>query len=142
MTNKCPSCGEPVPSNSLTCPRCYASIPRREEKPIKEKPVRKTVVKSKLVSILLAVLPAPFGLLGLGLIYEDYKDRRGWAYLIFGLVVYVMLITFIMLWARGEIIAKVLSTVMAFIMAIVYISAFFAQIAETKFGSIFKMFRF
>lgn len=53
-----------------------------------------------------------------------------------------MLITFIMLWARGEIIAKVLSTVMAFIMAIVYISAFFAQIAETKFGSIFKMFRF
>lgn len=141
MVNKCPACGEPVPSNSLTCPKCYASVPRREKEPEREKPASGCILKSGLISLLLAVVPAPFGLLGLGLIYRNYKDHKGWAYLVFGLVVYILLFSFIRWWVNGEVIAKVLSTVMIFMLALVYVSAFFAQFAETKFGSVLKMFR-
>ena len=84
MSRKCPYCGEPVPSFSINCPKCYKTIPREEPK-AKEQPKSERipndrapsvqVFNSKLV-MFLALIPAAVGLMGMGQIYmKEYgKD--------------------------------------------------------------------
>jgi len=73
MERRCPHCGEPVPSNSINCPACFREIPRDSTTASE----RKTEVgwKSRGLALLLALIPAVFGGLGIGLIYlGDKKD--------------------------------------------------------------------
>ena len=98
MTRKCPYCGEPVPSYSINCPRCYRSIPRGEESKKKEEyrvpddraPSVFTV--NRKIVILLALIPAAFGLMGLGQFYER-EYRKGLTFLIPGLLMFIMIVT-------------------------------------------------
>ena len=74
MTRKCSNCGETVQSNSLTCPRCFKSVPRED---FVTESTNKTVVEKeknfKLFSFLTFV-PSIFGFMGLGQIYfKEYK---------------------------------------------------------------------
>ena len=48
--------------------------------------------KSRTVIMILAVIPAFFGLLGLGQIYRDRRDRLGWMFLVGGLILYAILV--------------------------------------------------
>ncbi len=89
---RCPSCGELVPSNSITCPKCYRKIPNDPE------PVRndwggtgdagRRKDRSGTIMLLLSVIPAFVGLLGLGLIYRYPARKRGYVALILGLLVF------------------------------------------------------
>lgn len=92
MSRRCPYCGELVPNNSLTCPKCYKKIPVEPE-PVKDtggaQPGRSARGYNKTLALILSVIPAFIGLLGLGLIYRDPRRKRGYVALVFGLVIFV-----------------------------------------------------
>ena len=89
---RCPYCGELVPSTSITCPKCYKKIPaepesvRRESDRPKNESGRRY---NRTVAILLSLIPGLFGLLGLGLIYRNPRQKRGYIALVLGLLFFV-----------------------------------------------------
>lgn len=88
MTRYCPKCGEPVPPNCITCPKCYAKVPSEpvtSEKTKQSEPKR----KSNSTRILLTVIPGFFGLLGLGILYDDTKNMLGYKFLVAGLLLFI-----------------------------------------------------
>jgi len=92
MTRRCPKCGEPVPSNCLTCPKCYAKIPAE---PVKTESTRQESsgtgqsARDPKIALLLTIIPAIFGLLGLGMIYMNSKRTEGYLILAVGLVLFL-----------------------------------------------------
>ena len=102
MSRKCPYCGEPVPSFSINCPKCYKSIPREEPKAKEQQRSERIpndrapsvqVFNSKLV-IFLALVPAAVGLMGMGQIYmKEYN--KGLKFLAVGLTAFVCLVLLI-----------------------------------------------
>lgn len=100
MSRKCPYCGEEVPSFSLNCPKCFRSIPREKERGRKDSEEYR-INEDRTLSLyrfdrktvlILALIPAAFGLMGLGQIYErEYK--KGTAFLVTGLVLFVSLVS-------------------------------------------------
>ena len=125
MSRKCPYCGEEVPTFSVTCPKCYNEIPREEEKaqqsrgysvPNDRVPATRTYSKT----LILAIVPALFGIMGLGQIYQGRTEKgvkflivgllsfgimafcmsqmitvQGWAFLLLGLFIISLLVYFI-----------------------------------------------
>ena len=86
---RCPNCGELVPSNSITCPKCYKKIPveettprsRDDESDRKDRPRFKA---NRKVAILLNAILGLFGITGLGQLYCGQK--RGALVLLVGLM--------------------------------------------------------
>jgi TM2 domain-containing membrane protein YozV len=105
MTKHCPYCGETVPSYSVTCPKCYKSIPREDESKKEAEDIRKDDRKkntesnksvsvktvNKALVLVLSLIPAAFGFMGLGQIYEgEYK--KGLLFLCIGLPIFVVMV--------------------------------------------------
>ncbi len=143
MKRRCPNCGAVVPDNSLTCPQCFAEVDRvlsDDPKKSTREQFREHIQrrdKNMTVSLVLAILPAFIGLLGLGLIYQDFRDIRGYRYLGTGFVLFmipVCLIVFLGLFSLILIIP-------IFFMLLLYLVTALASIAETHFGSIDLNFR-
>lgn len=93
VDRRCPYCGELVPSNSLTCPKCYKKIPVEPE-PVREdrdgpKNERGRSYNRKL-ALALTLVPGLFGILGLGLIYRNPRQKRGYLALLFGALIFVL----------------------------------------------------
>ena len=95
---KCPFCGEPVPSNSLNCPKCYRDIPREEYRI--EEDIRKGVPNDRAPSIrkinmkvviILALIPAAIGLMGMGQLYER-EYGKALFFFIPGLLMFIALV--------------------------------------------------
>jgi len=105
MTRYCPNCRAIVPKNSLNCPQCLTDVPRegwveddeqKSYKPSKSE-YRENIEKrhkSVIVVMLLAVVPALFGLLGIGHIYRDRRDITGWGILVAGFVLAMLVPVF------------------------------------------------
>lgn len=88
---RCPYCGELVPSNSITCPKCFKKIPSEPEPVREERQERKPKNEngrrySRKVALLLSLIPGLFGFLGLGLIYRNPRQKRGYVALVLGLL--------------------------------------------------------
>lgn len=145
---KCPECGEIVPSLSVTCPKCYSSVPRTDNVPDKKETSsskdndRKAGDKSILIATLLAAIPGIFGLQGLGRIYLDYRNEKGWFFLVFGAVLFALIYLCINWWDVAGSFTRVLLILALAILVMLYISSYLAQLADAHFGSVFKMFRF
>ncbi len=101
MTRRCPNCGAVVLPESLNCPHCYHDVPRtisdtgtdyhnRTYSQYEEQLSKRH--KSRTISLILAIIPAFFGLLGLAQIYQDYRDPLGWKVLGGGLILYILLV--------------------------------------------------
>ena len=89
---RCPYCGELVPSTSITCPKCYKKIPAEPEPVHREsdRPKNESGRRyNRTVAILLSLIPGLFGLLGLGLIYRNPRQKRGYVALVLGLLFFV-----------------------------------------------------
>ncbi len=89
MSRRCPNCGEMVPSNSITCPKCYKKIPVEPVRQQNERPEggdgSKTPWKPNLkVALLLNLILGLFGVLGIGQLYCG--KRRGLVFLAAGLL--------------------------------------------------------
>jgi hypothetical protein len=90
MTRYCPKCGEPVPSNCITCPKCYTKIPPEPVKATDDNATNQSGKKSdKSLRLLLTIIPGFFGVLGLGQIYRDYTSPKGYIFLIVGLALFL-----------------------------------------------------
>lgn len=148
MDRRCPNCGELVPSLSVTCPRCYSQVPRDDTVPKEKKEYRSGTGdegakgKSLMIATLLAAIPGLFGLLGLGRIYLDYKNEKGWFFLVTGAILFTSLLLCVDWWDSVSSFTRVLLLLAMVILAIVYISTYLSQLADTYFGSVFKFFRF
>ncbi len=145
---RCPNCGEIVPSLSVTCPKCYSSVPRNDDVPDMNGPrtgnreEKLPADKSVLIATLLAAIPGIIGLQGLGRIYLDYRSEKGWLFLIFGAVLFALIYLCIGWWSDAGSFTKVLLLLLLVILAVLYISSYLAQLADAHFGSVLKMFRF
>jgi len=140
---KCPNCGEYVPNNSLTCPKCFASIPR--ETPVKkEEKTRRSVPQNKsgTLALFLAVVPAFVGLLGLGKIYLEPKEHRGYWFLVAGLLLFLPFLVLFFTMLNSGFIVAILLFVVTIIVLLIYISAAIASILDTLFGSVFRIIKF
>ena len=102
MSRKCPYCGEEVPSFSLNCPKCYRSIPREEYR-IKDEPKKGDIPNDRAPSVqvfnskvvlLLALIPAALGIMGMGQIYmKEYN--KGFRFLAVGSMTFILLVLII-----------------------------------------------
>ena len=93
MARRCPYCGELVPSNSITCPKCYKRIPVEPEPVREEKRGPKNEqgrTYNRKLALALTLIPGLFGILGLGLIYRNPRQRRGYVALLFGALFFVL----------------------------------------------------
>ena len=90
MTRYCPKCGEAVPSNSLTCPKCYTKMPPQPKKTNEKEQGSGSKNKSRQTRLALTIIPAFFGVLGLGQIYRNYKASKGYFFLITGLLFFYL----------------------------------------------------
>ena len=127
MSKKCPYCGEEVPTFSVTCPKCYREIPREETEtkrssgysvPNDRVPATKTY--NRTLILILAIVPALIGIMGMGQIYQGRVEKgikflvvgllsfgimafcmyqmvtvQGWAFLLLGLFIIALLVYFI-----------------------------------------------
>ncbi len=149
MTRHCPECGAVVPKGSLTCPRCYTEVPRDDleadaaygggyyERPRDEyrNQLRKRR-KSHTLAMILAVVPAFFGLLGLGQIYEDYRDGKGWKFLIGGLALFAVLVAIISLVSVSGILGAIMLAVPVLLFGGLYICLAIVSVVDAYLGSI------
>ncbi|MBE6525672.1 MAG: hypothetical protein E7Z66_03805 [Thermoplasmata archaeon] len=138
---RCPSCGEKVPSFSVTCPKCYKSIPRDEPK---EKPNGYKIIDddrapsirtvNRKTVLILALIPGALGLMGLGQIYQkDY--RKGFMFMIIG----ILLMTSIVSLMTGS--GGALSVILTVFSIIMFIGAYLIQAFDAFVRSLFS-FRF
>ncbi len=142
-SKRCPNCNELVPSNSVTCPKCYGPVPRDDipERKTTGSVNREVPKKNMLFATLLAVIPGIFGLQGLGLIYLNHKESKGWYFLIIGAMLFMSMYLCIDWGNSVGSFTKVILVFAVIILAVVYISSYLAQLVETRFGSVLKFFR-
>jgi len=142
--NKCPHCGEYVQKNSLTCPKCFREIPRepddRSEYIIREdeKSKRRKVPR---VAVMLSIFPPFVGLLGIGMIYLNYRERKGYWFLLAGLLIFLSVLALFFLISGASLLSDIMRLAAIAILLLIYASAAFAAFFETMFGSVFKALR-
>ncbi len=95
----CPYCGEMVTSTSITCPKCYKKLPNQPEPSGdgggsggKTSP---SGGKSRSIALLLAIIPGIFGVLGLGLLYNDKSSKPGLMLLAIGLLTFILFLVIV-----------------------------------------------
>lgn len=149
MPEKCPYCGVLIPANSLTCPKCYKTIQKNTAKTesyvINDEPAetgKKDRSKNIRTVKLLASVPALVGLLGLGHIYMDYKNARGYWFLIAGLLLFVTLNVLLFQAMDVGFVSAVFLLIGFAILALIYISAAIGAFLDAVFGSVFKILKF
>jgi len=131
MTRYCPKCGEAVPTNSLTCPKCYAKIP---PEPVKSEPSGSQTGKkaqrddNRLIRLILSIIPGFFGFLGIGQIYRDYRQKRGYLFLLLGLVLFWSVI------GLSSLPWPILNVILAFPPALLYLITFVISVLDSMSG--------
>lgn len=142
-SHRCPHCGEYVPSTSTKCPKCYKSVPNNSvyKRDYNRPSDPDTRGKSNTLAFFLALIPGIIGMQGLGLIYLDYKRERGWHFLIVGAILFLSLLACVSWWDSVGSITRVLLIFAMIVLSLIYISSYLAQLAETRFGSVFRLFR-
>ncbi len=131
MTRYCPKCGEAVPSNSITCPKCYAKMPAEEpKKERKESSPRTDRQKSRRIRLTLTVVPAFFGILGLGQIYRNYRSMRGYIFLLLGILFFYTGNTLLFL-PVGDFLTAALKTFFGVGLLFVYVLIFLLSLFDS-----------
>lgn len=144
MSNRrCPNCNEIVPSNSVTCPKCYSQVPRNDVSERKSSATTSSgsLQRNMTIATLLAAIPGIFGLQGLGLIYLDHKESKGWYFLIIGALIFMSMVLCVSWWDSVGSFTRVILIFALILLAIVYFSSYLAQLLETRFGSVLKFLR-
>lgn len=143
---KCPHCGEYVQRNSLTCPKCFKEIPR--EMPAEKRAgangndKRNRHGKVPPAAVFLSVFPVFVGLLGLGMIYLSPKDRKGYWFLVAGLLLFLPFLALFFMMLNSGFFSAVLLFIALMILLLIYVSAAISAFIETVFGSVLKILRF
>ena len=141
MTRYCPKCGEAVPSNCLTCPKCYAKMPAEPVKKERRQEEQKVGSNGKndRVRRILSIIPGFFGILGLGHIYMDYRQSKGYIFLLVGLFFFV--IGNFILWAPADLFVWILKTPIGVGFILLYIITFIISVLDSASGFRIKLHR-
>jgi hypothetical protein len=138
---RCPYCGELVPTNSITCPKCYKKIPVEPAPQPKEErasdPGQKGA-KSQKLALILAIVFGIFGFLGVGRIYLTPRESRGYILMLLGLLFFVpaiLLATSLM----PSLFGTVLTTLLAVPLFIIYGLLFIASLIDVLLGSVIRI---
>ncbi|MDR2846434.1 MAG: zinc ribbon domain-containing protein [Candidatus Methanoplasma sp.] len=142
---RCPNCGEHVDNNSLTCPKCFKEIPR--DVPVSSEPrARGTDAKNgrntnKNLAVILALIPAFFGLLGLGQIYRDPTKSKGYILLVIGAVIFVPFVLLFLTMMHSGFLSALLIFIMELVLFLIYVGVALYALVDIALGSMLKMFR-
>ncbi|MDR3283449.1 MAG: hypothetical protein LBS92_07590 [Candidatus Methanoplasma sp.] len=139
---RCPECGERLGSDSLTCPKCYAEVPRE---PSVQRPKRgegRPKRKFAGVVVLLAIIPAFFGVLGLGQIFRNPRGKRGYCFLVAGLAVFVPFAALFVIMLNSGLLSAIFLFLADAVLFVIYLSAALAALLDAMFGSVFKALKF
>lgn len=146
MTQRtCPHCGEYVEQNSLTCPKCFREVPREPPAVTQERASeneKRTSGKVPGAAVFLAIFPAFIGLLGLGIIYTNPKNRNGYLFLFTGLVLFLPFVALFFLMLGSGLLSAILLFVATIIFLLLYIFVAIVAFIETTLGSVFRILRF
>lgn len=162
MTRFCPYCGVAVPSNCITCPRCFKNIPSdnndtnsqegqepyvdgnvmREKTQEQESIGVKVVRKNRTIMTILAIIPAFVGILGLAQIYRNYRNSMGYVFLVVGLLLFIPSVILIMgVWNTG-VFMGIFRIAAYIILTLIYLSTALAALLDARHGSVFKVIKF
>jgi hypothetical protein len=141
-TKRCPFCGEYVQSNSLTCPKCFRDIHREQKVGESCRTEKAGGGKSPDLVTFLAIFPAFIGMLGLGMIYLDPKDSKGYWFLAAGSVLFLSFLVLFFVMLDSGLLSAVMLFATIIIILLIYISAAAAAFIETVFGPVLKILRF
>ncbi|MDO5852476.1 MAG: hypothetical protein Q4Q62_00075 [Thermoplasmata archaeon] len=128
---RCPNCGELVPSNSITCPKCFKKIPVEPE-PIREERSsgsgkrRVPWTPNIKIAFILDIVLGFFGLLGVGQLYCG--KRRGFVFLVLGLLFFVC--GALLIWVIPP-----FSLILAMPFMILYVILYLGALADLFLGS-------
>lgn len=142
---KCPYCGEYVQKNGLTCPKCFREIPRgpsdvSENVSKKDRKGRSGGIPT--IAVLLAAIPPFVGLLGLGMIYLEPKNSKGYWFFIIGLLLFLSFLALLYIMRHSGFFSAIMLLAALVILVLIYISAAIAAFLETLFGSALKVLKF
>ncbi|NLL95082.1 MAG: hypothetical protein GX224_04950 [Thermoplasmatales archaeon] len=132
---RCKNCGNEVPENSLNCPNCYREISNRDIGTVSNKTVRHA---DRILALLLAMVPAAFGFLGMGQFYQG-RHSRGLGFLVAGLPLYVCIAFFISMYGTLTVGATFLAFGLTVALGIVYFAIFLIQLADTLAGTLMPL---
>ncbi len=144
MSDRCPYCGELVPSYSLNCPKCYRAIPRDEKRqdqkawegvPDSRAPSVKTY--NKCVVLFLALIPSLFGFMGLAQMYQG-RFQRGIKFLVAGLILFTIIVLCSYAIFHGGFLAF-LSIGFLFIGGVAFVICYVVQAFDAYARTIFRM---
>ena len=149
MTRYCPNCRAVVPENSLNCPQCFAEIPRdgfiSDREQMGYTPSRDEYEenlekrhKSSVVVLLLAIIPAFFGILGMGQIYRDRRDKVGWYFFVGGLILVMLAATLLTVGFAGGLLGTIILAIPAVICIVVYVLAAIVSVVDAMTGSLIR----
>ncbi len=127
-----------MPSNSLTCPKCYKKIPPEPDKPEKTETGKsggsgsggKTGGGSGGIALILALIPGLFGVLGLGILYKDHSSRSGLLFLVLGLLVFA--VTILILTSSIPILNILFAIPFAIFYGLLYLGNVFITMAKSR----------
>lgn len=127
VDRRCPFCGELVPSNSLTCPKCYKKIPADyQPEPVQPQPSKKA---NRKYALIIGAVLGLFGLLGMGQLYYG-RYKRGAMFLVVGLVFFIpaVVLAFIV-----PLISWILAVPLFVIYALLYLAALADLVIDAAF---------
>lgn len=137
----CPFCGELVTSNSITCPKCYKKIPA--DQPARKEDERKGSEKrreySGKVALALNLIPGLFGILGIGQIYRDNRDAKGYIILVVGLILFTIAMLLILNMFPGPVM-NILTKFSAIPVMILYALVYIGAVADIVVGKVLGKF--
>jgi len=133
MSNKvCKNCGEVMASDCKKCPRCYA--PAMDE----PAPMHSETKRDWSFPTILAIILAFFGILGIGHILTMPHRKRGYIFLILGIVLFWSFIGAISIMRNSGWFTSLVLAIPTGILGLIYISAAIASILDLRHGSIFR----
>ncbi len=138
MTRYCPKCGEPVPSNCITCPKCYAKMPSEPPQQYREEKRETKHTDSNTLRLIMVIVPALFGFLGVWQIYRDYHRPFGYFMLLFGFV-FFWLGNLLLFSLAPDIIVSIFKNFTAVGFLFLYIILFLITLADSVFDFHFSV---
>jgi hypothetical protein len=138
-----------VDNNSLTCPKCFKEIPRDvptasepRSEDTRSNPNNAGRKINRSVTLVLAVIPALFGLLGLGQIYSNPNNLKGFKLLGLGLIIFIPFAFLFLTLINSDngILSAFLIFLVDLVLFLVYVGVAAYSFLDAVFGSFLRVF--
>jgi uncharacterized membrane protein HdeD (DUF308 family) len=91
--------------------------------------------------LLLALVPAFVGILGMAQLYRNYKDSNGYMYLISGLLFFIPSALLLFGAFDSGVFVGILKIAVYLILTVIYLVIALSSVLDAYFGSVFRVFK-